>query len=286
LSFVFVVCRKKMSLVEKLDAESLKAFNVASKKKFSEQACFFLNAYWEEFGDQAEEIYSTAWDLIKDIDMGNKGIKYVHIYEEGNELDFDMSLHFFERLVKLFHKDPKLGETYAKSAPKDMTAIVRKQELRERVDVNFDGKMSFLEFLLYQYNASPKTLMDRSRGSDDLPEEVLAAMRALEEVNIRVRAYETEKRRLEDESESGTGIKALKAKNELAQLLHSPLWSAINKALITAEAAVRIASKKYGVNASGLNTGAGGGVVRTNGTMWWLNRELEEKKKKYGRTAS
>jgi hypothetical protein len=274
-----------MSLVEKLDPESLKAFNVASKKKFSEQACFFLNAYWDEFGDQAEEIYSVAWDLIKDVDMGNKGIKYVHLYEEGNELDFDMSLYFFERLVKLFQKDEKLGQTYAKSVPKDMTAIVRKQELRDRVDVNFDGKMSFLEYLLYQYDASPKTLMDRSRGSDDLPEEVLAAIRALEEVNIRVRAYETEKKRLEDESEPGVGIKALKAKNELAQLLNSPLWNAINKALITAEAAVRIASKKYGVNAAG-HTGAGGGVVRTNGTMWWLNRELEEKKKKYGKVSS
>jgi hypothetical protein len=274
-----------MSLVEKLDPESLKAFNVASKKKFSEQACFFLNAYWDEFGDQAEEIYSTAWDLIKNVDMGNRGVKYVHLYEEGNELDFDMSLYFFERLVKLFQKDEKLGQTYGKSVPKDMTAIVRKQELRDRVDVNFDGKMSFLEYLLYQYDASPKTLMDRSRGSDDLPEEVLAAIRALEEVNIRVRAYETEKKRLEDESESGTGIKALKAKNELAQLLNSPLWNAINKALITAEAAVRIASKKYGVNAAG-HTGPGGGVVRTNGTMWWLNRELEEKKKKYGKVSS
>jgi len=272
-----------MSLVEKLDPESLKAFNVASKKKFSEQACFFLNAYWDEFGDQAEEIYSVAWDLMKDVDMGNKGIKYVHLYEEGNELDFDMSLYFFERLCKLFNKDPKLGDSYSKSVPKDMTAIVRKQELRERVDVNFDGKMSFLEYLLYQYDASPKTLMDRSRGTE-LPEEVLAAIRALEEVNIRVRAYETEKKRLEDDAESGTGIKALKAKNELAQLLNSPLWNAINKALITAEAAVRIASKKYGVNASGASSE--GGVVRTNGTMWWLNRELEEKKKKYGRTDS
>jgi len=269
-----------MSLVEKLDPESLKAFNVASKKKFSEQACFFLNAYWDEFGDQAEEIYSVAWDVIKKVDMDNKGIKYIHLYEEGNELDFDMSLHYFERLLKFLHQnEDKWSKPYPKSVPKDMTAIVRKQELRDRVDVNFDGKMSFLEYLLYQYDASPKTLMERSMGSGDLPEEVLAAMRALEEVNRRVKAYETEKRRLEDDAQ-GEGIKALKAKNELAQLLHSPLWDAINKALITAEAAVRIASKKYGVTATG---NAGSGVVRTNGTMWWLNRELQTKKALYGK---
>jgi len=273
-----------MSLVEKLDPESLKAFNVATKKKFSEQACFFLNAYWEEYGTQAEEIYTVAWEHIKKVDMHNKGVKYIHLYEEGDELDFDMSLYFFEQLLKFLNQNEKWAQDYPKSVPKEMTAIQRKKELRERVDVNFDGKMSFLEFLLYQYDASPTTLMERSRGSDDLPEEVLAAMRALEEVNQRVNAYESEKRRLEDEAESGTGIKALKAKNELAQLLNSPLWSAINKALISAEAAVRIASKKFGVTApSGGSDSGGVGIVRTNGTMWWLNRELAAKKAKYGK---
>lgn len=269
-----------MSFTEKLDPESLKAFNVATKKKFSEQAQFFLNAFWDEFGDQAEQIYSVAWEYIKKADMRVKGIQYIHLYEEGNELDFDMSLYMFEQLNRFYADSQNASwvKNYPKSVPKEMTAIVRKQELREKVDVNFDGKMSLLEYLLYQYNASPKTLMERSMGSE-LPEEVLAAMRALEEVNRRVQAYETEKKRLEDESESGSGIKALKAKNELAQLKNSPLWEEINKALITAEAAVRIASKKYGVTA----VGSGSSGVRTNGTMWWLDRELKAKKAKYGK---
>eukprot|EP01102_Stenamoeba_stenopodia_P019322 TRINITY_DN726_c0_g1_i1.p1 TRINITY_DN726_c0_g1~~TRINITY_DN726_c0_g1_i1.p1 ORF type:complete len:272 (+),score=106.06 TRINITY_DN726_c0_g1_i1:139-954(+) len=270
-----------MSFVEKLDPASLQAFNVATKKKFSEQAQFFLNAFWDEFGDQAEIIYSVAWDYLKKADMRVKGVHYIHLYEEGNELDFDMSLYFFEQIGKFYNEaaNAKWKKEYPKSIPAEMTAIVRKKELREQVDINFDGKMSFLEYLLYQYHASPKTLMDRSMGNTELPEEVLAAMRALEEVNRRVQAYEKEKARLEQESE-GTGIKALKAKNELAQLKSSPLWEEINKALITAEAAVRIASKKYGVNAApGTNTSA----VRTNGTMWWLNRELQEKKRLYGK---
>lgn len=271
-----------MSFTEKLDPESLKSFNFTTKKKFSEQACFFLNAFWDEFGDQAEFIYSVSWEFLKKADMRVKGIQYVHLYEEGNELDFDMSLYFFEQILKYLNESQgaKWKTDYPKSTPQEMTAIIRKQELREKVDVNFDGKMSFLEYLLYQYHASPKTLMDRSMGSE-LPEEVLAAMRALEDVNKRVNEYETEKKRLEDESESGTGIKALKAKNELAQLKNSPLWNEINKALITAEAAVRIASKKCGISAptGGVNTSP----IRTNGTMWWLNRELQAKKAKYGK---
>jgi len=270
-----------MSFTEKLDPGSLEAFNKACKKKFSEQACFFLNAFWDEYGDQSEFIYSIAWEFIKQADMRVRGIKYLHLYEEGNELDFDMSLYFFEQVLKHL-SDPKnehWAKEYKKSVPQDMTAITRKKELRERVDVNFDGKMGFIEYLLYQYNASPKVLMERSGGAE-LPEEVLAAIRALDEVNKRVRDYETEKKRLEEESESGTGIKSLKAKNELAQLGASPLWNEINKALISAEAAVRIASKKYGVTAvPGQNTSA----VRTSGTLWWLNRELQTKKKLYGK---
>jgi hypothetical protein len=275
-----------MSFTEKLDPESLTAFNVATKKKFAEQAQFFLNAFWDEFGDQAEFIYSVAWEKIKEADMRTKGVKYLHLYEEGNELDFDMSLYVFEQLNKYLDQNEKWAKDYPKSVPKEMTAIVRKQELREKVDVNFDGKMSMLEFVLYQYNASPKTLMERSMGSEELPPEVVEAMRALEEVNKRVNAYEAEKRRLEDESESngGTGIKAMKAKNELAQLRVSPLWESINKALITAEAAVRIASKKCGITPP---TGKAGGPAptgpRTNGTMWWLSRELQAKKAKYGK---
>lgn len=146
-------------------------------------------------------------------------------------------------------------------------------------------RVSVNRYLLYQYNASPKELMDRQTASPGLPKEVLDAMAALEEVNKRVKAYETEKARLTAEAESngGQGIKALKAKNELAQLNSSPLWEQINKALITAEAAVRIASKKYGVTASGQVTNPGAGpAVRTSGTMWWLERDLKAKKEKYG----
>jgi len=282
-----------MSFTEKLDPASLEAFSVACKKPFSEQAQFFLNAFWDEYGvTDAEAIYSISWEIMKKADMRWRNVTYVHLYDEGNDLDFDMALYFFEMLVKYYHGDftdkllpvngPAQGKTYPLSVPVDMTAIVRKKELREKVDVNFDGRVSFLEYLLYQYKASPKDLMDRQAAAPDLPPEVLAAMRALEEVNKRIRAYEAEKQRLTDES-TKPGIKGLKAVNELAQLNSGPLWEQLNKALITAEAAVRIASRKYGVKADGTSQQGSGGTVRTSGTMWWLERELRAKKEKYGR---
>lgn len=145
------------AFTEKLDAEALAFFNELTQKPFSEQAIAFLNAYWEEVGSQAEFIFSVAWKMIQYADMHTKGIQYVHLYKEGNDLDFNIGLYFYEKLCKKVLED-KEGEVWRNeeqwkpSLPTMMTAIVRKKELRDKVDVNFDGRVSFLEYLLYQYN--------------------------------------------------------------------------------------------------------------------------------------
>lgn len=276
-----------MALVQKLDEASLEAFSKASKDPFATQAQFFLNAFWEEYSSHAEAIYTIAWALIKKADMTHKGTMYVHLYQEDSDLDFDMALHFFELLTNYFadKKNAKDVATYPLMVPIEMTAVHRKKELRDKVDVNFDGRVSLLEYLCYQFGASPKMLMERSMAAGDLPEEVLKALAALEEVNKRIRLYEAEKQRLTDES-ALPGIKGLKAKNELAQLNAGVLWENLNVALITAEAAVRIAKRKYGV-AADAQAGQGGAAagaqnIRTNGTLWWLDRELKTKQELYG----
>ena len=117
-------------------------------------------------------------------------------------------------------------------------------------------------------------------GGEEHPE-IRKARLALEEVNKRIREYEAEKARLEALA-AGSGVKALTAKNQLAQLDASPLAEELNKALITAEAAVRIATRKFG-GASGASSGGSvGSGCPTDGAVWWMNRDLEEKKKRYG----
>jgi len=269
------------SFTEKLDGESLKFFTEIASRPFSQQAVAFLNAYWAEAKDEAEFIYSVAWETVKYADMHNKGISLIYKYDEGYDVDFDIGLYFYEQLCK-FCEDPKNNQWrtgYSRSIPQMMTAIKRKQELRDEVDVNFDGRISFLEYLLYQYKdvANPADFCHRSMGHDEHPE-IRKARLALEEVNKRIRAYEEEKARLTAESQ-GEGVKALGAKNMLAQIDAGPLKSELNKALITAEAAVRIASKKYG----GQSGGSGGGS--SEGAIWWMNRDLLEKQKRYGPNA-
>lgn len=241
-----------------------------------------------QIGDQAECIYQVSWEIMKHVDMRWRNVKYYHLYDEGSDLDFDMALYFFELLVK-FHEDPKNSKWkdggFARSIPKDMTAIVRKKEIRDTVDVNFDGRVSFLEYLLYQYNLSPKDLMQRSIVKEDAPvnEALVKARAALDDVNRKIREYEAEKSRLEEASQ-GTGVKALTAKNMLAQLNASPLAEQLRKLLITAEAAVRLAAKGMSSSSTSSSTTTVS-KVRTDGELWWLNRDIKAKKEKYGPAA-
>jgi len=273
-----------MSFTEKLDPESLAFFSEVAKRPFNQQAVAFLNAYWPEVHSQADFIFCVAWEVIKYADMHAKGISLIYQYEEGYDLDFNIGLYFYEKLCK-FLEDPKnskwTGPEFKISQPEMMTAIKRKQELREKVDVNFDGRISMLEYLLHQYMdfANPADFCTRSMGHDEHPE-VRKARLALEEVSRRIRAFEAEKARLEAESKL-PGVKGLTAKNLLAQLENNPLKEELNKALITAEAAVRTATKKFGGSAGG-----GSGSDRsspTEGAIWWMNRDLDDKKARYGK---
>lgn len=273
------------SFTEKLDQESLDFFNAVCDKKFSEQAVYFLNAYWAEVGSQAEFIFGCAWEVMKYADMHTKGVSLIHLYEEGNDLDFNIGLYFYEKLCKKVLDDDDAQwrtDDFGPSQPEMMTAIVRKKELREKVDVNFDGRISFLEYLLYQYRefANPADFIKKSMSSPDEHPEIRKARLALEEVNKAMKAYEAERHRL-TEASLLPGVKGLTAKHSLAQLDSSPLKEQLNKALITAEAAVRIATRKFGKG--GVAAASGGEApMPTEGAIWWMNRDLEEKKRLYG----
>jgi hypothetical protein len=275
-----------MAFTTKLSEEELAFFNEVCNKPFDQQATAFLNAYWKEIGDQAEFIFEVAYDMIQYADMHAKGVQYIHLYEVGVELEFNIGLYFYEQLCKYLGDSKNKAWTdpkWASSQPEMMTAIKRKQELRDKVDVNFDNKITFLEYLLYQYRnvegVDPAQFIKRSQAAPAEHPEVTAAREALEEVTKRIKAYEAEKSRLEDMSENGTGIKKMKAKNELAQLESGPLKEALNTGLIQAEAKVRKVVKMFG---AGSSTDASD-AMPSQGSSWWMEYDLAQKKKKYGR---
>jgi len=277
------------SFTEKLDEESLKFFNDLCQQPFSRQGVAFLNAYWDEIGDQADFVYSVAWEVIQYADMHCKGVSLIHLYDEGNDLDFNIGLYFYEKLCK-YVEDHKewADEKWKLSQPQMLTAIVRKKELREKVDVNFDGRVSLLEYLLYQYRefANPADFIIRSMQTEEEHPEITKARLALEEVTKAMKAYEKKKTELEAAAQL-SGVKGLRAKHELAQLDASPLKEKLNASLIHAEAMVRIATRKFGTPGMKVADPKDGSKPKrksspTAGAIWWMNRDLEEKKRRYG----
>ncbi|KAH9260457.1 hypothetical protein BASA82_000134 [Batrachochytrium salamandrivorans] len=279
------------SFTQKLSPEALQYFSALARESFSKQAVQFLNAYWSEIGDQAPFIFEVAYETVKYADMHFKGVSLIHLYDEGSDMDFNSGLYFYEKLgLKVLESDAgriwRENPRYKPSMPEMLTAIVRKQELREKVDVDFDGRISFLEYLLYQYRefCNPADFCERSMRQEGEHPEITRARLLLEDVNAAIRAYEKEKLRLEEESKY-PGVRGLTAKHTFAQLAASPLAEKLGTALIKAEAAVRKANRLFG-NGAPISSGEGGGSkFSQSGAVYWMNADLEVKKTLYGRRA-
>jgi len=215
----------------KLTPQEIADFKAASSKHYADQAKFFLNAFWKECSKEAENVWKFTLKFIElDIEQG----------KDGHDLD-EFNAH---RFLEFF------GDT---------KRVVELRESLRAADLNYK-RLSILEYLVYHYKQSIKELLIRPQGTN---EEMIKAQIALENVQTEIQKIEKKKNELEKKAE-GSSVLANAAKNELQQLLSAP-QTELNRALLTAEAAVRKAQKMGGQTAPG--------------TCWWLDRELTEAKK-------
>jgi len=227
----------------------LKTFNEVTNKTYAQQAVFFLNAFWPELKEEgAEKVWVFNQKFI-DLDKLQYGAMeekaraeaFPQGWVEGNSLDEFWS-----------HK-------YLEVWGKPLTAIAFRQEFK-KIDVNFDKHMALVEFLLYEYKQSVEELLSRPQGTND---ELVKAQAALEAVQTEIRKIEKKKDELEAKAAVG-GVKGNAAKNELEQLLTADPTE-LNRAVVTAEAAVRKAQKIEGDT--------------PKGALFWVDRQLQEAKK-------
>jgi len=178
--------------------------------------------------------------------------------------------------------------------------------------------MGIVEYLLWEYKQSVKSLMDRPQGSGD-SSEIIKAQKLLDEVSAAFADAEKRKKELADaEAElkreltalkeqedsynkktkeltaksEGSGVSAMRAKNELAQhLAEDPL--PLRKAKLSTEAATKKAerarvkqeeavqecAKRLAEAEAFLKTVMAKASGPALGTLWWIDRELREKKK-------
>jgi len=210
----------------------MEEFKKIEAKKYSAQGAFFLNAFWVECGNEAEKIWQWC-QKFQEYDQVNG--------KEGNDLDEFWSHKYLETV----------GET--------MTVIQMREVLKE-IDLDNNRRISLLEYCLYKFKQTIKELLKRPQGMN---EELAKAQQALAAVQAEIEKIEKKKSELEAASRGG-GVKAMQAKNELSQLLVADNTE-LNKAMLTAEAAVRKAQKLGGLAAQG--------------ALFWIERDLQEAKK-------
>lgn len=123
----------------------------------------------------------------------------------------------------------------------ETATVIRLRELLRELGLDRKKRMSLIEYLVVKYRVTIRELIARPQGTNV---ELARAQQALQAAQDEINKIETRKAQLEAAA-NGTGIKAMQAKNELAQLLSADPTD-LNRALLTAEAAVRKAQKLGG----------------------------------------
>lgn len=211
-------------LAEQKESALMERFTELGHQPYSQQAIFFMNAFWEECGDSAEKIWAYYQGFLA---LDNKK-------EDGSELDEFYSHKFLENY----------GET--------MTALELRNAMRQ-IDINHDNMMSLLEYLLFRFDQKVEILLSRPQaaaGVGNAPDSDPAlqkAWQALAEVKKEIKKIEETKTRLEKIAAEG-GVKGNTAKQELFALMNNDPTE-LNAALLKAEAAFR---KAGGMIAPGL----------------------------------
>jgi len=260
-------------------------------KNYKEQAVWFLNAYWNSFGEKEA---TNIWDYAHK--MGEFDLER---HADGNQLD-ELNAHRFLE---------KFDKTLTVTALRDKLskAGVDKSTKRKFVPLS--------HFLIIHYNANWKVLVNATVGD---PAEIEKAQRMLEEVQAlfaelnrtadaarqaeaeldaalkelksQEDAYNSKTEELKRRSEEGGQVSRNKAKNELAQHLQTdPL--PLRRAKLTTEAAHKKADKakqeaeaaedaarKRLEEAEAYLAEVRSRPGSAKGALWWIDRELHEAK--------
>lgn len=255
------------------------------ENEYRGQAVYFLNAFWNEIGDKP----------AKDVD-GNKATKQVKIVEktgvryEDTVLTWPSQIYEWTKLMEKLSEDSKGSDMHALDESggarfleieKRAKTVLARRAMLKAVDIDCDNHMSLFEWLLaceqlFEHTNFQGTamsiqqrfheLMSRPQGKNEALEK---AQQALDEVLAEIAKIEAKLEKLFATVETGGGVKKLRAHNEIDQINNNFPNVVMNRKLISAQAAVRKATKG----------GADGRPGVLPGANWWLNYELEIAKK-------
>jgi len=277
-----------------VDEKDKKRFLELTRMKYVDQAKWYLNGFWGSAEKEAENIWKMTQKFIS-LDTKAKA--------NGCELDEFMAHHFLESLGETL----TVIELRAKLRKIDLDAD-GKMALLEYLCFRYNVGVAAAANAPQggtpedqkEIDAAAKVLDELSTALADLQAKLASTRKAEEELKEAVaslhkqqEAYDSECKRLEEKSKNMTFSVVLrnKAANELAQLKgKDPL--PLNKAKLTQGAALKRVEKERkalevaqadtqakadAASAALENLKAKGGA--SLGSMWWMDREVQEAKK-------
>lgn len=158
---------------------------VGKKNNFSNQAKFFLNAYWKEYSSEAENVWAFTHDFIS---IAKKS-------SNGSTLD-EFEAH---RLLE------KQGQT--------LTVVAMRAELK-KIDIDSDSRMSLIEYCLHRYKVDVGELMSRPQG---VSKELELAEEKISEIQANIKTIAKYKKKWNGKSEP-SGIKKMAYDNDMRSI--------------------------------------------------------------------
>jgi hypothetical protein len=196
----------------------LKEFSAVSKKlNYKQQAQFFLNAYWSEYGKEAETVY----------DFTSKFVELDKAGENGHSLDEFQS----HRLLEL---------------TKNILTVIEMRKALKEIDIDTDNRMSLLEYCVWKYKLDLETLMTRPQGVSKLLEECEAK---INEINKKIKDVESKRKKWEGQDAPESGAKKIAYDNDMKVLSESEAY--FKEALDFARKKLGAAQKSKDVQAQG-----------------------------------
>jgi hypothetical protein len=262
-------------------------------KSFKEQAVWFLNAFWSDFGQKEAE---TIWDQVAlCVSLDEK-------HEAGSDLDEMKAHRFLEKigdthtvlqLRSQLRKVHAIGEAERpKTVPLSHYLVFRYEcDWHRLVNAAQGENAAEIAKAQEQVRVAQENCQKAQQAAKEASQAQLELERALAEVKKEENARDSKTKDLTEKSESGGVVARNKAKAELAQhLAEDPL--PLRKAKITLEAAVKKADRATKAAEAAqeaaesslaeaeaylheLSSRGGSG----QGAIWWMERELHEARK-------
>jgi len=277
------------------------------KKKYKDQEVWFLNAFWHDFGEKSANEIWTFQHKFDELDVVKKA--------EGSELD-ELSFH---RFLEVLHSTMTVQQcrTFLKEAGVDMTKIAKYVSLAHYLTAKYKANwhklvnasqgdnqeeieraQQLLDEVQNLFRVSAQKAQEATQREKELKQAEAEVAKALEELKQQEDDFNNKTDTLKKKSQEGSTVQKSKAANELAQHLASdPL--PLRRAKLNTEAAKRKAEKA--VKAAEEARAAAEQAVEdarakveeaeaylnevksrtgsAKGTMWWMDRELQEAKK-------